>query len=461
MVPADAGPEATKRILELEARVAELEDLVKRLLKRVDELERAGKRQAAPFSKGPPKKKPKKPGRKRGRDHGRHQRGEIPKQIDEEIDVPLPSGCPDCGGEVDEVSVAEQYQVDLPQVRPVTRRFHLHIGLCRGCGRRVQPRDSRQTSDALGAAAVQIGPNALAHGAMLAKSFSVPWRRIARFFERAFSFKVHASTFCRAGLRLADRLDPTYQSLARTMAQSPVVYADETGWKTGGHRRWLWVFTTPQATVYKIAPSRGGEVAASVLGADFSGILGRDGWAAYRALLRARFQSCVFHILRRARNILELAKRGQAKFARGVLRVFDAALALRGRRDELTPHGFASLRGKVEAELDWLLSWKPTYEPNRKFRNHLHQERPHLLTFLHEPDVEAANWPAEQAIRPAVLARKISGGTRTDRGSEAHSILTSILRTAAQQQLDAVDLFIAAFHARQPVELALVPVPSG
>jgi transposase len=462
MVPADAGPEATKRILELEARVAELEDVVKRLLARIEELERAGKRQASPFAKGPPKENPKKPGRKPGADYGRHQRGVVPEKVDEEVRVPLPSCCPGCGGEIDFVSLARQFQVELPRVEPFSRRFDIEIGRCRRCGRRVQPRDPRQTSDAIGAAEVQVGPNALAQATLLAKSFAVPVRKVASFFERAFGFCVSASALCRANLRIADRLASTYTGLIERVAQSPVVYADETGWRTGGHKRWLWTFTTPQVTVYKIARSRGGDVVTDVLGSGFTGTLGRDGWSAYGAALEnASFQSCLFHLLRRAREILKDAKRGAAKFPHAVTRVLKAAIRLGERREELTPHGFASLRGKIESRLDRLVNWSPSYGPNAKFAKHLRNERPHLLTFLHNPAVEATNWPAEQSIRPAVLARKISGGTRTDRGSDAHSILTSVLRTAGQQHLDAVDLLVEALHLGQPLEHDLVHVPSG
>ena len=92
---------------------------------------------------------------------------------------------------------------------------------------------------------------------------------------------------------------------------------------------------------------------------------------------------------------------------------------------------------------------------------HLRNERPHLLTFLHNPDVEPTNWPGEHAMRAGVLARKVSGGTRTDRGSHAHAILTSVLTTAAQQEpkRDPLALLGVAFRARDPVELDLLPEP--
>jgi transposase len=168
-------------------------------------------------------------------------------------------------------------------------------------------------------------------------------------------------------------------------------------------------------------------------------------------------------LLRRAHEILKVAKRGAAKFAHAVLRLLKAALALRERREELSEHGFAVVRGRLEARIDRLLRWEPSYGPNAKFAKHLRNERPHLLTFLRDPDVEPTNWPGEHAMRAGVLARKVSGGTRTDRGSHAHSVLTSVLTTAAQQEpeRDPLALLGVAFRARAPIELDLLPEPEG
>jgi len=139
---------AAARVLELEAAL--------------EAARRAGKRQAAPFSKGPPKSDPKPPGRKPGDAYGRHAHREPPAASDEEHEVPLPQSCPHCGGQdLEETEVAEQYQTEIPR-EPIRRRFRVHVGRCRHCGRRVQGRHPLQTSDALGAAASQLGPDAQA-----------------------------------------------------------------------------------------------------------------------------------------------------------------------------------------------------------------------------------------------------------------------------------------------------------
>jgi len=131
-----------------------------RLKRQLEEAQRASKRQAAPFSRGRQKADPKPPGRRPGAAYGQRSGKAIPKHVDEVIPVPLPARC-SCGGRVKVEKVEAQYQHEVVR-KTIWRRFDIAIGRCRVCRRRVQGRDPRQTSDALGAAAVQLGPEALA-----------------------------------------------------------------------------------------------------------------------------------------------------------------------------------------------------------------------------------------------------------------------------------------------------------
>ena len=147
----------------LQRRVHDLQAENVRLRRELDAALRAGKRQAGPFAKGQPKATPKKPGRKAGKDYGTkaHRQPPSPEQIGEVHEAHLPHACPDCGGPLDETRVAQQYQVEIPR-KPIDRQFNVHVGQCRQCHRRVQGRRPLQTSDALGAAAAQLGLDARA-----------------------------------------------------------------------------------------------------------------------------------------------------------------------------------------------------------------------------------------------------------------------------------------------------------
>src|SRR6267154_270072 len=89
-------------IQQLREENARLQQTIREQQQRIEELERSAKRQAAPFSKGEPKKRPKKPGRKKGKKHGDHAHREPPSldRVDETLDASLPEQCPDCGGDV-------------------------------------------------------------------------------------------------------------------------------------------------------------------------------------------------------------------------------------------------------------------------------------------------------------------------------------------------------------------------
>jgi len=283
------------------------------------------------------------------------------------------------------------------------------------------------------------------------------------------------------------------------------VSADETGWRVGGWRRWLWVFVGELVTVYLIAPGRGYEQASGVLGEDFAGVLERDGWAPYRRFGHAAHQSCLAHLLRRCSELITDSVAGQAKIPHAVRRLLVDALAVRDRfSDVLTLPDSDVIEGtcveisdqpalttgsqdrkdredpkkmitavparqtlldtetaRLQRDLDRLLERNPTHEPNRKLLAHLRNERENLLTFLKTPGVQATNWRAEQAIRSAVVNRKHWGGNRTDHGAQIQQALMSVIRTARQQDTCPIALLADLLRQPQPAPTTMLRLPAG
>lgn len=423
----------------LEKQARELQDEINKLRALLDSAQRAAKRQAAPFSKGSPKPNPKPPGRRAGKEYGVKAHRPVPEHWDEELEAQLPRRC-DCGGEIEELEVESQYQTDIPPIQPRVARINVHIGRCRRCGKRAQGRHPRQVSDALGAAASHLGPTSLALAAYLNKGLGMPFGKVSTLFETHFSLSVTPGGLCLALHRVRRALTPTYEAIVLFVRSSPYVVPDETGWKVGGRLWWLWVFATPTATVYAILSGRGFDQAASVLGEDYAGRLTRDGWGAYPQFKNASHQTCFNHISNRCHRLLEMAQRGAARVPHAVLRIVKAAFALRDRRDEgdISPHGLAVATGRLSARMDRLLEWKPSNDANRKLLNHLRKERDRdaLFRFLREPEIDATNWRGEQAVRPAVVTRKVCGANRTDQGRMTQQTITTVLRTAIQRGLD-------------------------
>ena len=429
-----------------------LRQRVEQLKRQLDEARRAACRQAAPFAK-PLKRHPQRPGRKAGRAYGRPARRRVPRRIDDTLEAPLPAQCPRCGAGVRETGVEMQYHEELPVPRVVVHAFRIHIGRCHGCRRRLQGRHPLQTSDALGAAAAQLGPQAIAFAVVLNKQLGLSYGKIAALFQQQYRLTVTRSGLVHAVHRTARQAAPTYAALCATVRGSPMVSPDETGWKVGGVLQWLWAFATPNTTVYRIQPGRGFEEAAAVLGADFAGVLVRDGWAPYRQFTAAVHQTCLAHLLRRCRRIA--TDHPHTTFAVDVQTILQQALALRDRhhRGEVSSHGLAVARGHLRTRMAQRLDRPSRVADVQRFTRHLHREFPALWSFLCDPTIDATNWRAEQAIRPAVVTRKVWGGNRSWRGAHAQQTLTSVIRTAQQRQLNPHTVLVSMLQAHQPTVL--------
>src|SRR5512135_2543072 len=339
---------------------------VERLKAELEQSQRAGKRQAAPFSKGAPKAQPKRPGRKPGHPPS-HRPPPTPEQVDRTVEVPLPAECPECHAPLDDVPVTvhDQYQIDLPEPQPVITRFRVPVARCPACFRRVQGRHPEQTSDALGAAAVQFGPRLLGFAADLKHRVGTPFRKCAAVLATLTGLVVASAALVRSGHRLWRLAQPSYGCLVEAARHSVVQHVDETGWEIGGRSAWLWVFADKHATLYRIRRSRGHEVVVEVLGDDYQGVLVSDCFLAYDPL-KFKKSKCAAHLLKRCSEVEQSKSRGAVRFSRRVAALLRRAMALKRRRGTIGDHGYAVLRGKVHAELDRLLAGTYTDPDNAR-----------------------------------------------------------------------------------------------
>lgn len=422
-----------KRVGQLEAQLAEL-------TKKFQESRRQSKRQAAPFSKGKPKPNPKPPGRKPN-DGGTHayRTTPAPDQVDETLDASLPDACPHCQGDLIETDVVDQFQTEIPR-KPLIRRFRVHVGCCHGCGRRVQGRHPLQTSDALGAAASQIGPDAQAAAAILHTQAGLSHGKVVTVFDALFGIKLTRGASAQINLRAAQRLEPDYQLILESVRRSEQIAVDETGWRVGGQSAWLHVWVGDKATAYAIDSQRSADALQNVIGRDWAGILSHDGYATYDRFEQAIHQQCVAHVLRRARDLLDVAKGGEVHFPKQVIALFTEAVHWRNASSQaLTVDQLEAQREAFDDRLNLLLSHPRSVPAHRTFVKHLWNHFSEWFTFVFDPQVEPTNWKAEQAIRPAVVNRKVWGGNRTEAGAKAQGILTSVLETCRRQARSALE----------------------
>jgi hypothetical protein len=272
----------------------------------------------------------------------------------------------------------------------------------------------------------------LGFAADLKHRVGTPFRKVGAVLATLTGLVVSAAALVRGSQRLARLAQPSYDALALAARTSAVQHADETGWKIGGRSAWLWVFADAHATVYRIRKSRGHEVVVEMLGADYSGVLVSDCFLAYDPLCFTK-SKCAAHLLKRCSEVEQGKTRGAVRFSRRVAALLRKAMALKRRRGAIGAHGYAVLRGKLHAELDRLLGGTYTDPDNARLAKLLRKHRDSVLAFLDHDTVDATNNLAEREVRPAVIARKLSAGNRTEAGAEAHAVLASVLRTLCRQ----------------------------
>jgi len=410
-----------------------------RLKAELEEARRAAKRQAAPFGRRRRKKDPKRPGRPEG--HAGAFRP-VPDQVDEHIFVPL-DACPVCRSPVSDLrSLAPQYVDDItPPPNPQHRVlcYHNQSGYCPRCHRRVESRHPDQCSSARGAAGVQLGPHLIALATDLHYRVGVTFAKLSGVIALIFGIVVCAATWARAARRVARRLRPTHLSLVAAVRTALVVHVDETGWYitwAGMTKPWLHVFAVPELliTLFAIRLSRGRDVALEILGDQYAGTIGIDGWAAY-IKLPCRKGQCNGHFLRRCLELLEVQKRGAARFPHAVQRLLLAGFQAKALLPALPPADQAAVVEQFQGQMRGLLGGRIAEPANLRFAQHLRRHEDEIFTYLEVPGLGPTNNEAEREIRPGVVTRKMSAGNRTPDGAHDHEIIASVSRTAERNGL--------------------------
>ena len=427
-----------QRIKELEAENARLRaeneqfrQLVRQLHEQIEQLERQNARQAAPFRRKDKDRKPPdqhgKPGRKKGHPPAHREQ---PPDVDEDIEVRL-EACPHCGGAVVDVQPCEQFIEDLPPIRPHVTRLVTYTGTCPRCGE-VRSTHPSQVSTATGAAKTHLGARALGLAACLNKQLGITVRSTCRVLETLGGLRITPGGLTQAMHRVAERTESEYHDLLAGLRSQDAVYVDETSWWVGGPGHWLWTFTTPERTIYRVEASRGRDVVLDTLGAEFKGVLISDCLATYENLPYT-MQKCYAHHLKAIAQARDRKPEDQQTYLNEVTDLLHAAMMLARIRADLPPPEVARIRAHLERRADELFFPTRIDPDEERVANRLRKRRKHLFTFLDHPAVEATNNRAERALRPPVIVRKLSCGNKTQRGKRTWEILTSVAATCRQR----------------------------
>jgi transposase len=396
---------------------------------KLEETARQAFRQAAPFRLPESRRQgsPRRPGRPKGHPGSYRPR---PTRIDQHLKVLLEQ-CPHCQGAVQKVRDRKQSLEEIPPVQPLNIELITQAGYCPRCDREVRSTHPLPVSLAEGAAGVQLGPNALAIAVELNKVKGLSMRKTCATLQTLFGLKLSPGGLAQALARVARKMKGSYEQLIEQLRQASVVHADETrGW-VGGPGYWLWVFTNADTTVYVVAASRGRPVVQGVLGADFPGVLVSDCLNVYDDATPVQHK-CYSHHLVAVKEAREEPPQQGEGYLLEVRALLHTALFFKALGADPTTPRYQQCVARLEQRADQLLNPPRAQAQEERVRRRLWKQRDHLFTFLKYRPVEATNNRAERQLRPAVMARKISCGNKTDPGAATWQILTSLAVTAAQ-----------------------------
>jgi transposase len=438
----DSGRKASvKVLLALANQVERLEGRVERLEEEIRELRRDSDNSSQPPSADPGRgRRPgkcKRSGRKPGGQPGHpgSGRGLLPIERVDEVVEHLPELCGECGDSLADRPARgpiRRHQVaELPEIAVTVTEHRLCRRRCPGCGAITQaelPQDvPRQRFDRRLQGAV----------ATLAAGFRLSRRQVADLSSELFGLEIAVGTVDAIVGRSGAALREPQERLGDAVRGAAVVCVDETGWKQAGEQRFLWGAFSDQAAALRMAASRHREEAEELLG-ESEAIVSSDRWWAYDHLDPARRQLCWSHLLRDFRFHAESPLAHQKEFGESCLRIAEEVFA--AWRTFQVSGDRRRLRRQVkplERELRSLCeqgkrkSVKTRY--HRGLARNLIKAWPGLWTFLEHPGVEPTNNRAERGLRHAVIYRKLSQGSRCERGALATERLLSAAITCRLQ----------------------------
>jgi hypothetical protein len=381
----------------------------------------------------------KKPRKKRAAQHNQARRRSVPTHI---VEHHL-AMCPECDLRLGGISLARCREViDLPPPAPVQITEHrIFKGWCAGCQKwHEAPVDVH--AEVLGQG--RIGVRLASLIATLRTVMRLPIRQIQELLRTLHGFEVSIGEIVEVLHRLVAHAQPVLDDLKTTLRASPAVQADETGWREDGLNGYIWSVCTPTVRYYEYHHSRAGEVVKRLIGEDFQGVLGSDFYAGYN-IHQGLHQRCWVHFLRDVHELKDAFPEDEdlRSWGKEVKALYEQAVAWAGQPPDpkLSPRQQHQVRVAHQHAFEQRL-WKlcqpyaHASAPHHTLCERVERFLPELFVFVAIPGVPAHNNLAERSVRPLVVARKISGGTRSPKGSSTRMGLASLFGTWLAQGLN-------------------------
>jgi transposase len=385
-----------------------------------------------------PPKPPRKDGRNRQRGgqlgHEQHLRADFPPEAVDHVVPYTLDCCPDCGGTLRlfERPADVLQQVEITAAPTIVTE---HQGLaywCRHC-RKLHCASLPPTVQKTGL----FGPRLTALVAFMKGVCHASFSTIRKFLRDVVGVTVSRGYLVKVVAKVSASLAGAYSELFDRLPSEASLNVDETGHKENRRKYWTWCFRAQLYTLFRIDKSRGSEVLVEVLGTEFNGVLGCDYFSAYRKYMRefdVRVQFCMAHLIRDVKFLLTLPGREDRAYGQRLRETLRELFAVIHRREKMTAAGFQQA---LEAARKQVLRAGTTRVPDTKHARNLAQRfRKHgaaYFRFVTTPGIEPTNNLAEQAIRFVVIDRRITQGTRSEKGRRWCERIWTVIATCAQQ----------------------------
>jgi transposase len=435
-------------IEELETRVATLEAMVQALQEQLNQTSRNSSR--PPSSDPPQSQRPRRPRgtRRPGGQPGHrgHTRTLIPVEEVDEVVAIKPDQCRGCHAPLsgDDPTPFRHQVLEIPPITPVVTEYQWHQLVCPACG------ETTRAPWPAGVPSGTYGPRVHATVALCTGAYRLSKRTTVQVMDDLFGVPMSVGTISQSEKATTAVVSAPVEEARGAVATQAVAHLDETSWRQGGKRAWLWVAVTSLVTVFVVRLSRGGQVARELLGEGFSGILVTDRYSAYHWYPVRWRQLCWSHVLR---DFEAMRGRGGAAEEIGDAlleqahqmftwwhRVREGTLARSTFRSYMTP-----LRREVERLLE--AGSQCGVAKTAGTCREILKRREALWTFVQVEGVEPTNNTAERSIRPGVQWRKGSFGTQSEDGSRFVESMMTVVATLKQQKRNVLDYLTAAHEA--------------
>ena len=455
-------PEAQAYIRALEARVTTLEGLRQALQ---DQLNQTSRNSSRPPSSDPPhRERPHRPRstRRRGGQPGHPGSTRTLRPVEEvdEVVVLKPAQCTHCQAPLsgDDPKPWRHQVIELPPIQPVVTEYQWHQLACPACG------ETTRAPWPAGVPSGTYGPRVQATVALYTGAYRLSKRTTQQMMDEVFGVPMSVGTISPLEQATTEAVAAPVEEARTYVHAQEVAHLDETSWRQGDKRAWLWVAVTSWVTVFVVRLSRGGQVARELLGERFGGILVTDRYSAYNWYPVRWRQLCWAHLLR---DFEAMRDRGGCSVELG-----DALLAQahqmftwwhRVREGTLKRSTFRSYMTPLRREVERLLevgSRCGVPKTAGTCRDIL-KRREALWTFVQVAGVEPTNNTAERSIRPGVLWRKGSFGTQSAEGSRFVESMMTVVTTLKQQQRNVLEYLTAACEAALRGEAAPSLLPAS